>query len=191
MNFLTPTTELDAVNLMLSTVGESPIVSLEDGSSVDASQAKLMLNNVSRQVQQRGWWFNTEENYRLIPDAVRGNVTVPPNTLKVIPNDVPAVLRGFRLYNTEKHTYVFDQPVLVEMVILLPFEELPEPARNLVAQRAGRMFQERMFGSDTLSAFTKTDESIALADLVAADMEARGSSMLTGSQFAQRLTRRN
>lgn len=191
MNFLTPTTELDAVNLMLSTVGESPIVSLEGGSSVDASQAKLMLNNVSRQVQQRGWWFNTEENFKLVPDGVKGYINVPPNTLKVIPNEARAVLRGFRLYDTEKHTYVFPSPVEVELVILLPFSELPEPARNLVAHRAGRMFQERMFGSDTLSAFTKTDESIALADLVAADMEARKSSMLSGSRFIQKLTRRS
>lgn len=191
MNFLTPTTQLDAVNLMLSTVGESPIVSLEDGSSVDASQAKLMLNNVSRQVQQRGWWFNTEEGYKLVPDSINKNILVPPNTLKIVPQSINAVLRGSRLYDTDKHTYVFTSPVEVEIVFLLAFEELPEPARNLVAHRAGRMFQERMFGSDTLSAFTKSDEAIALSDLVAADMEARSPNMLTGSQFAQKLTRRS
>lgn len=190
--YLTPTTELDAVNLMLSTVGESPITSLEDGSSVDTSQARLMLANVSRQVQQRGWWFNTEDNYPLIPDNYSKQILVPANTMKITPADDPAViLRGNKLYHSTKHTYTFDKTVYVEIVFLLPFEELPEPARNLIAQRAGRMFQERMFGSDTLSSFTKTDEAIALSDLVAADIEARAPSMLNDSQFAQKMTRRS
>lgn len=190
--YLTPTTELDAVNLMLSTVGESPITSLEDGSSVDTSQARLMLANVSRQVQQRGWWFNTEEDYPLIPDNYSKQILVPANTMKIAPADDPAViLRGNKLYHSTKHTYTFDSTVYVEIVFLLPYEELPEPARNLIAQRAGRMFQERMFGSDTLSSFTKTDEAIALSDLVAADIEARAPSMLKDSQFAQNMTRRS
>ena len=189
--YLTPTTELDAVNLMLSTVGESPITSLEDGSSVDTSQARLMLANVSRQVQQRGWWFNTEEEYPLIPDNYSKNILVPANTMKITPEDPAIILRGNKLYHSTKHTYSFDSTILVEIVFLLPYEELPEPARNLIAQRAGRMFQERMFGSDTLSSFTKTDEAIALSDLVAADIEARAPSMLTGSQFAQKMTRRS
>lgn len=191
MNYLIPTTELDAVNLMLSTVGESPITSLDDGSSVDTSQAKLMLYNVSRQVQQRGWWFNTEENYPLIPDNYSKHILVPTNTMKIIPDDPAIILRGTKLYNRDKHTYVFNAPVSVEIVFLLAFEELPEPARNLITQRAGRMFQERMFGSDTISAFTKTDESIALSDLVSADMEARAPNMLNDSQFAQNITRRS
>lgn len=189
--YLTPTTELDAVNLMLSTVGESPITSLEDGSSVDTSQARLMLANVSRQVQQRGWWFNTEDQYPLIPDNYSNQILVPANTMKITPEDPAIILRGNKLYHSTKHTYLFDSKILVEIVFLLPFEELPEPARNLITQRAGRMFQERMFGSDTLSNFTKTDESIALSDLVAADIEARAPSMLNDSQFAQKMTRRS
>lgn len=190
--FLTPTTELEAVNLMLSAIGESPITSLDDGSSVDTSQALLMLANVSRQVQQRGWWFNTEDEYPLTPDNISQYILVPANTMKVVSSDTSIVLRGNRLYDKTNHTYNFTAPVTVtEITFLLAFNELPEQARNLIAQRATRMFQERMLGSDTISAFTKQDEGQAALDLEVAEMEARQPNMLTGSQFVQNLTRRS
>lgn len=190
MNFLNPTTQLEAINLILSTIGASPISSLDDGSSVDASQAQLILDSVSRQIQQRGWWFNVEEDYPLSVDLTSKNITVPMNTLKVISTDANVVLRGRRLYDLDNHTYQFTDGLNVELTVLLPFDELPEAARNLITQRAGRMFQERMFGSDTLSNFTKLDESIALSDLVAADIESRQPNMLKDSTFVQKLTGR-
>lgn len=191
MSALTPTSELEAINLMLSTVGESPIESLLDGSSVDASQAKLFLKSVSRQVQQRGWWFNSEENYPLNPDLQSKNIKVPPNTIEITSDDTNLVLRGTRLYDKGNHTYRFDKAVTVDIVFLLPFEELPEPARLMITHRAGRMFQERVFGSDTLSTFNKQDEFAANQDLVAADIAARNPSMLKDSTFAQNLLRRS
>lgn len=190
MDYLTPTSELEALNLILSTVAESPVNSLDEGNSADTSQALLMLRNVSRQVQQRGWWFNEEENYPLIPDNFTKNIFVPANTLKVALDDTNVILRGDRLYDKARHSYSFDKAVTATVVFLLAFEELPEAARNLVTHRAGRMFQERMFGSESLSAFNKVDERIAETDLVTADLDHRNPSMLTGSQFAQRLTRR-
>lgn len=188
---LVPTTELEAVNLMLSTVGESPVTSLEDTGSVDTSQAQLMLANVMRQVQQRGWWFNEEEDFPLIPNAYTGYILVPANTLKLKFDDTSIVQRGTRLYNKSEHTYVFSAAVTAkELVLLLSFDELPEQARNLIAQRASRMFQERMFGSDTISKAVQHDEAIAYQDLVVADMDARSPNALKDSTHAQKLLAR-
>ena len=46
----TPTTKLEAVNTMLSTIGEAPVNNLSSG-LVDAETAETILNNVSRSVQ--------------------------------------------------------------------------------------------------------------------------------------------
>mgnify|MGYP001400660828 CR=1 FL=1 len=58
---LTATTKLEAVNLMLSTIGEAPVNSLTSG-LVDAELAETILASVSKAVQSEGWNFNTEKN---------------------------------------------------------------------------------------------------------------------------------
>ena len=55
----TRTTQLEAVNTMLSTIGEAPVNSLTGSLPVDASMAVNILNEVNREVQSAGWKFNT------------------------------------------------------------------------------------------------------------------------------------
>ena len=190
MEYLTPTTELEALNLILSTVAESPVNSVDEGSSSDTAQALLLLRNVSRQVQDRGWWFNEEEGYPLAVDNYSKSIFLPTNTLKVQAEDKNLIQRGNRLYDKARHTFTFDKAQTVTIVFLLPFEEMPEAARQLITHRAGRMFQERTLGSDALSAFTKVDERTAETALVSIDMEHRVPNMLEGT-FAQNITRRS
>ena len=56
----TPVTELEAINIMLAAIGESAVSSLENATTVEVTQAKSLLSNVNREVQQKGWHFNTE-----------------------------------------------------------------------------------------------------------------------------------
>ena len=55
----TRTTQLEAINTMLSTIGEAPVNSLTGSLPVDASMAVNILNEVNREVQSAGWKFNT------------------------------------------------------------------------------------------------------------------------------------
>ena len=64
------TTQLQAVNSMLSTIGEAPVNSLDSG-LVDAETAETVLNEVSRDVQSFGWNFNTEPDYVFNPNSER------------------------------------------------------------------------------------------------------------------------
>jgi hypothetical protein len=64
---LTLTTELDAVNLMLSTIGEAPINDLSASGLGDVAAAKTRLALTSRSIQTAGWHFNTEIDYELSP----------------------------------------------------------------------------------------------------------------------------
>lgn len=52
--------ELDAVNLVLSAIGESAINSIDDTANADVANIRRLLNNYNRRVQTRGWTFNTE-----------------------------------------------------------------------------------------------------------------------------------
>lgn len=174
---ITPTTELEAVNSMLDSIGETPISTFEGASVVDVTNARTILARVSRAVQSRGWHFNTEHEYPLIPD-VDGFVDVPANTAKVVVDrltytTVDPVQRGTRMYDIKNRTYVFTATFNASMVFLLPFDELPEPARYYFFMRAAREFQEASVGSSTLEGFTEKNEQVAHADFTALEQETR------------------
>ena len=59
MQMLYASSELDAINLILSSVGESPVNSLAESQSVDVDNAISTLEGVSRTIKRKGWEFNT------------------------------------------------------------------------------------------------------------------------------------
>ena len=164
-------TELEAVNVMLSVIGEAPVNTLSGAATVDVIQAKAILSQVSREVQSVGWHFNIEQDYPLVPD-VNGEIILATNMARVDADQFPeldVVQRGLKLYNRSEHTFQFDKTVKAEIIFLFPFEELPQVARQFIVIRAARIFQDRMVGSDTLHGFTAVDEQKALADLKEAE----------------------
>lgn len=170
MSIIAAQSELDAVNSMLATIGEMPVSTLEGGLHADAIIALDTLRQVSREVQQIGWYFNIERNYDLPPD-LDGHINLPDNFISVdieprstlTPQDVAT--RGNRLYNMGDHTYVFDDTLTATITVLLPFEELPETAKSYVTVRASRLFLSRVVGSETLQQFTRQDEATTFAAL--------------------------
>ena len=187
---LSPTTELEAINTMLSTIGESPVNTVEDTGNVDVVIARQILQTVSREVQARGWHFNTEINYTITPDS-EGYLVLPKTVLKVDTvypdSSKDVVVRGSRLYDREKHTYVFTDAVKVDMTILLTFDELPEVARNYATIRASRIFQERVVGSDTLHAFNSQDEARAMVSLMEYEADTADLNILSGNYSVYRI----
>lgn len=162
---LTPTTELEAVNILLGTVLEAPVNTLLGVTSSDAQRAKTVLAEISREIQQDGYNFNSEKGYSLAPDAFSGEIPLPLNCLNVdsVQQDagLDVVARGKRLYDRTNHTYRFDRSITVDMTVLLPFDELPEAVRRYVTIRAARVFQKRTLGDGQLDAFTAQEEASA------------------------------
>ena len=66
------TSELDAVNTLLATIGSQPVNSV-DAPSVDASMAKQTLKEISLATQSHGWYFNTDQKKVWSPDNGRIN----------------------------------------------------------------------------------------------------------------------
>jgi hypothetical protein len=185
---LSLTTELDAVNQMLDVIGEAPVTSVDDTGLVDAAMARDLLRRVSREVQGRGWHFNTDEDVELLPTTPAGNVLVPVDALRIDPADptVDAVPRGGRMWDRKNLTYEFTLPVKVHIVRLLPFEDMPESARQYIALRAARQFQDRRIGSETRNGFNERDEVRALVTLEN-DNAAQKDASLANSQSVSRI----
>ena len=65
------------------------------------------------------------------------------------------------------------------MIILLPFEELPQFARRYIVTTAGRRFQARYLGSRELAGFTAQDEMEALTNCEQLDAANEKQNMLS------------
>jgi len=193
---LEATTELEAVNVMLSNIGESPVNTLDDNDVVDAGIAKTILKSISREVQSQGLWFNTDVERSFVP-TIDKRIQLPVNTLRVDTAGTDRtskdfVQRGRFLWDRVNHTYDIEESVLLNLVLGLDFEELPESARRYITVRAARIFQERMLGTPTISPFNQQDEAMARAMLMSEDLEASDHNMLTDSYSTQyTLQRRN
>ncbi|WP_448955722.1 hypothetical protein [Labrys neptuniae] len=167
---ITPTTELEAVNLMLDTIDESPVNSLENSGVLDAVVARRQLTAMSRRTQSMGWRWNTEADYELARSLPSGEINLPLNTLRFRISGRSAGLnvtqRGLRLYDRANQTFAFTASVFGELVLFLPFEEMPETARNFVTLAAARKFQQGRVGSEVLNGFAQRDELQAWANLL-------------------------
>lgn len=191
---LTPSNELSAVNSMLSVIGESPVNSLDDG-IVDAVVARQILSEVSREVQAHSWHWNTDKSFTLALSFPEGFAYIPENTLMVdtVGKDagIDVVQRGNRLYDRVNHTFKFTAPLTVDIVRLLPFDQLPEQGRHYIMIRAGRIFQDRMVGSAALNGFNASDEQRSWAILRSHQTRTAGYNMLNGSWSVGRVLSRN
>ena len=164
---LTATTKLEAVNIMLSTIGENPVNSLTCG-LVDAELAETILGSVSKAVQSEGWNFNTEKKVSFSADT-SGNILLPANILRadatVEADALDLVQRGLKMYDKKNHTFVINQAVNLDIIIELDFEILPEVARRYITLKSARIFQDRVVGSETLHQFNQEDEFFAYSQL--------------------------
>ena len=168
-----PTTVLEAVNTMLTSIGEAPVNSLTSGLE-DAELAESILLNVNREVQSRGWIFNTDLEYLLYPVA-DGTIYLPDNVIRIDTTDrvrsskKEIIERGRKMYDRKNNTFNLTEyatgGLKVDVVILVAFTDLPEPARRYIAIRSARIFQDRVLSSRELHGFQEVDEMQALTEL--------------------------
>lgn len=194
---LIPTSELEAVNLMLATIGESPVSSLTQSGQVDAVIAQQTLAETSIDVQSRGWRFNTDKGFPLKRQAgAPYEIPVPPSAVRVdlVGPDahLDLTVRGGKLWDRRLHSFSFPDraEVRADIVWLLPFDDLPQAARRLVAIRAARVFQDRVVGSSTINRFTRADEQRAEAGLRKFEAKTAKRSLLDGSWSVARILAR-
>lgn len=165
---LSKTTRLQAINTMLSAIGEPPVNSL-NSLRADSNIAEQILDETSRETQSYGWHFNTEYDVTMTPDS-EGYLIVPSSIVRVDTNpqkhpELDITQRGDKLFDRATNSYKFSSSILVNRTIMLEFEDLPEPARRYIMIRAARIFGDRMVGSEKHHAYTGQDEMAALAKM--------------------------
>lgn len=172
------TTKLEAVNTMISVIGEAPVNTITGQTSlpITAIQAISTLNETSRAVQSEGWHCNTEHEYELTPDSVTSKITLPKNTLKfdldpLLYTDSDPVQRGLKLYDRKNHTELWTKSVKGTITFELEFEDLPEQIRYYVTVKAARIFANRFIGNREIEGFTLREEVEAKARAIDSDSE--------------------
>tara|TARA_R100000951_G_scaffold16193_2_gene12755 strand:- start:7 stop:615 length:609 start_codon:yes stop_codon:yes gene_type:complete len=168
------TSRLEAVNTMLSVIGEAPVNDLTSSSATaDVIMAVNVLDEVSREIQTHGWHFNRETLVQFVPNE-SNEIVLSPSIAEVDIEPLESgnkeyVQRGGRLYNKTDHTFTIPNQLKATVVYVLDWDDLPQAARNYFMIRASRKFQDRVVGSEKHHSFNQQDEYQALVALKAAE----------------------
>lgn len=165
--------ELDVVNTLLTAIG-SNVVNSVNTAHPDVQKARRVIKKITRESQQRGWWFNTEYNVTLYPDA---------NNEISVSQDVHAVqttlggsviLRGKKLFNTETNSYKFQTNVVcVSLIRVLVWEELPESLQTYIEYKSASMFVRDEIGDSQKAGEFEEDAKRAWTQTLNDDLESR------------------
>jgi hypothetical protein len=182
---LTPMSELEAVNLLLSAIGEAAVSSLETATTVEVTQAKNLLSNVNRAAQQKGWHFNTEWDVVLTRDS-DNRIPLSESILSVYQPGQLMTIRGrsgsMFAYDLDNNTFTWTKNLNNAVTItLLDFIDTPNTFRQYVTTRAARIFQEEIIGQVSAETVNRQEEAEAYADLLDDDAERSGLNVAYGT----------
>lgn len=178
MATIVPTSELEAVNAIIDTIGEPEVLDLDVAGSYDVTRARTLLTRELRSLLKVGWWFNTE--LRTLTPDINTKMPVPLNVLYIEPSHYSAfglrgnsefgpdryTLRGSFMYDRFDATFTgFDSDMEVKVYVSLEWEELPESAREVIYKRAATSFIRKSLGELNLTQAEAMDERDAFADL--------------------------
>jgi len=173
-----PVNELEAVNMLLAAVGEAAVSSLETATTVDVTQAKNLLSNINREVQQKGWHFNTEWDVVLSLDS-DSRIPLGTTVLSIYSPTKMTTIRGREgspfLYDLDNNTFTWTASINDAVTItLLDFEDIPQTARQYITTKAARIFQEEIIGQVSAETVNRQEETEAYADLLDDEGERSG-----------------
>lgn len=164
-------TKLDAINACLGGVGLSPVQSEESGAATEALAA---VNLASSTLQSKGWWFNTEYNWKIAPNA-EGKIAAPSDAIKVIAwntsrNTDLTIRKGF-IYDKYNHTFNLtdsansDGKIEFAFVLDIPYNDLPEQAKIAILFAAKRLYAQDEESDVTTYKMQIKDEQDAMVEL--------------------------
>jgi hypothetical protein len=166
-------TELEAVNEILSALGQTPVNSLETSSRL----ALLALNELrsnTKAVQSEEWSWNTDPDRTLSADTATGEIRVPTGTLAFRVHGEPWMqLRDGRLYDRAKETFAIETAKAGHLVLILDWEDLPYAAQRYITTRSARkLYSSHVGSSDDGYQSLYREEMMARATCVDDDLRA-------------------
>jgi len=191
---ITATTELQAINTMLSFIGEAPVSSITGNIGTDVAVAKNILDETSMSVQSQGWFFNREFEITMARDT-SNKVPLDSNCVQVEASApyqylYQYTIRNGYLYDLKNKTDVFTSDPQVDKVLVQQFEHIPEYARRYIVVKASRRFAARYIGASELVKLANLDEQEAHVAFEAADSRAMDANILKDEYNMNYITNR-
>lgn len=135
----------------------------------DAGQIEQDLDEVKAQVLARGYQCNTRRNQKYTR-ATQGAITLPDNTLKIIPTG-PSELRNHTIFDNKVYDLEPTPPTdqlapgdyFYHIVVDIDFDSLEPTVKQLVVAEASRIIQRRRRGDPRIDMYLA--DEVAAAEL--------------------------
>lgn len=179
---------LDAVNYCLRYIGEMPVPSDADIGSLDelheAFVAKGLIEEVSKELQYKGWWFNTE-SWEFSPQDDK-TIIIPNEVLEI--KSTGYLIRSGRLYDITNTTKEFDEGVTLTTIFLTEFDELPYVFQMYVIFHTAQRLNTLYTAEDTVSKDLERRLQLQAIEVERADMARKNINLITSSKLYDRTT---
>lgn len=139
------TTELEVINSVLRVSGDNPVSSVSE-TYQPVYIIRQMINDISRKMQIKNYWFNTEFDVTLSSNTETNKIILPFNILNFEPADSKYVARGLTVYDTENRTSTITDDIKADISVMLEFDELPQAAREYIQSKARYEYNNQYFG---------------------------------------------
>ena len=174
-------TELSAVNSILGAIGQAPITTLTTSTGNNSLTSQIsenpeiafiynLLRDANVDTQSEGWHFNTEKHVKFSPYS-NGNILIGNDVLSLDLHDnytrrtKDLVRRNGFLYDKINHTDVFTSNLVLDVVKLYAFEDLPIVFRRYITYRASRMAATQLVANPQLVKLLTQQEALSRAAL--------------------------
>ena len=183
--------ELDAVNSILMSVGESPVNTLET-QSPEVAIAQTTLRQITREIQAEGWSFNSEQAVKFIPDS-NDQIELGDNILSVDINryyhldtyDVTMkattttvnnkkittrkLYDRYRANEANPDKFPDETAMYLDIIYAYAFEDIPQIFKDYITTKACRVASMRMVSDEGINQILQQDEIVARAAAIEYD----------------------
>jgi hypothetical protein len=169
-------TELDAVNQILSAVGQAPVTTL-DLQNPEVYTVLQTLRDTSREIQSEGWNFNTEYCVKMTKNS-DNTIDVPYNVLQIDTNrdkhldDYSVIQKDGKLYDKYHHLFddreefKFTKDIYCDIIYFYSFNNLPFAFQAHIIAKSARKVATKLVGNTDLVRVLAVDEEQTKAALM-------------------------
>lgn len=175
-------TELEAVNMLLESIGSDVINSLNNAHP-DAQAARRVLARKAKMELRKGWWFNIDWGVVYEPD-VTNEISIPSNISSVRMENVDYVRRNGKLYDKVNQTYKFTDTQKAYQQIRLPtWDEMEADMQVYVGYISAAEFVLNETGDATLVQNYRTEAGLALLELKKTNLRMKNLNVFNGAKY--------
>ena len=183
--------ELDAVNSILMTVGESPVNTLNT-QSPEVAIAQNTLREIAREVLAEGWVFNTEYEVKFSVDqndqVLLSDAVLQVDASRFYHLDTYNVIRkDGKLYDRYEHRNTFpdESTMYLDVIWMYAFEDIPQSFRDYITTKASRIASMRMVSDLEIAKGLEQDEVVARASAIEYDTRQADYNVFNDNRFKQ------